>query len=97
MEMQKLSPNSDLNNFLASRQQEILSIAHEIAHKTTEEVVKTELALADFELLLSVNMQKKEQERLTKQSRKLREEVWEELSEKFRRDTSKIQKALGCN
>ena len=85
--------SSQLNNFLESKQREILSIAH----KATEEIVKTELALTDFELLLSANMSEKEQESLTKQSRKLREETWEELSKEFNGDTSKIQRALGCN
>lgn len=81
-----------LNNFLESKQREIISLAH----KMTDEVVKTELALADFELLLSVNIPKEEQDSLTKQSKKLREENWKELSEKFG-DTAKIQKAIGCN
>lgn len=88
---QTISPQ--LNSFLESRQREILSMAH----KATDEIVKIELALTDFELLLSVNMPKKEQDGLTIQSRKLREETWGELSEKFNGDTSKIQKALGCN
>lgn len=87
---QMISPQ--LNSFLENKQREIISLAH----KMTDEVVKTELALADFELLLSVNMPKEEQDSLTKQSRELREENWKELSEKFG-DATKIQRAIGCN
>jgi len=81
-----------LNNFLENKQREIISLAH----KMTDEVVKTELALTDFELLLSVNMSEKERDNLTKQSRKLRQENWGELSEKFGNITN-IQRAIGCN
>lgn len=87
---QMVSPQ--LNSFLENKQREIISLAH----KMTDEVVKTELALADFELLLSVNMPKEEQDSLTKQSRKLREENWKELSEKFG-DTAKIQRVIGSD
>lgn len=80
----------ELNSFLERRDKEILAIAQ----KNTEEVVKTELALADFELLLSVNLSKKEIDALTKKSRKLREESWEKLSEKFCGDSDKIQSFL---
>ncbi len=84
--------SSQLNSFLENKQREIISLAH----KMTDEVVKTELALTDFELLLSVNMPNGEQDILAKQSRKLREENWEELSEKFG-NTANIQRAIGCN
>jgi len=82
-----------LNSFLENKQREILSLAH----KTTDEIVKTELALADFELLFAVNMNRKEVDKLTIQSRKLREENWRELSNKFNGDITQIQKAIGCN
>ncbi len=82
-----------LNNFLESKQKEIISLAH----KMTDEVVKTELALADFELLLSVNTNKKEMTKLTDMSRKVRDKTWKELSDKFNKDTTEIQRAIECN
>lgn len=88
---QIISPQ--LNSFLENKQKEIISLAH----RTTDEVVKTELALADFELLLAVNMNEKERDKLTALSKKLREDNWKELSEKFNGDTSAIQKAIGCD
>ena len=77
----------NLDKFLKDRQQEILALAQ----RTTEKIVKTELALSDFELLLAANLSKEESEKLTEESRKLREETWQELSEKFNGNTDKIQ------
>ena len=88
MQTDIISPQ--LNTFLENRQKEILAIAH----KATDEVVKTELSLTDFELLLAVNMSKKESGELTKKSRKIREEGWQELSKKFNGDINQIQEFL---
>ncbi len=79
-----------LNSFLACKQKEILALAQ----RNTEEVVKKELALADFELLLAVNMPKQEIDSLTKSSKRLRQESWEELFKKFNGNTDKIQEFL---
>jgi RNA polymerase-binding transcription factor DksA len=66
----------ELNNFLEDKQREILALAQQ----KTEEVVKREMALTEFELLLSANMSEKEQKKLTANSRKLREDSYKELS-----------------
>jgi hypothetical protein len=78
------SPN--FNEFLQKRQDEILAIAQ----RNTEEIVKREGALMDFELLLSVNFPKKEQERFTQEGKKLRIEQWELLSKKFNNQEEKV-------
>lgn len=79
--------STQLNNFLESKQKEILAIAI----KNTEETVKTELALADFELLLSANLSEEESKRSTQKARVLRETSWQELSKKYNNDAEKIQ------
>ena len=80
--------STSLSNFLATKEKEILSIAH----RNTDEIVKTELALIDFELLLAVSISKKESGNLTKIARKLRCEGWQELSKKFKGNSQDIQK-----
>ena len=88
METQTTSMN--LDKFLKDRQQEILALAQ----KTTEKIVKTELALSDFELLLAANLTEEEIGKLTEESRNLRGETWQELSKKFNGDTDKIQERV---
>jgi len=90
METQQISTHENLNNFLEFKKKEIL----EMAHQNTEELVKKENALMDFELLLSLDFSEKERERLTNESRNLREESWKELEKKFDSDTDKIQEFL---
>ena len=79
-----------LNQFLKERDQQIL----DLAKRNTEDVVKKELALSDFELLLSVNFPKKEQKELNLLSRKIREDSWNELNKKFNNDFGKINNFL---
>ena len=79
-----------LNQFLKDREQQIL----DLAKKTTEDIVKRELALSDFELLLSVNFPAKEQEELTKISKSIREESWSELNKNFGNDFNKVNNFL---
>ena len=76
-----------LNKFMDLREKKIL----ELTQKATEEIVRRETSLIDFELLLAANITKEESERLTKESRSLRRETWNKLSEKFNGSTDKIQ------
>lgn len=89
METNLLNQNN-LNEFFTNRENEIL----EIAHKNTESIVKTEIALMDFELLLSTDLSEKEISSLNTKSRALREECWAELNKKFNGDYNKIMKFL---
>lgn len=89
METNLLSHNN-LNQFFTSRESEIL----EIAQNNTKEIVKTELALMDFELLLSTDLIGKEINSLNNKSRSLREECWTELNKKFNNDHNKIMQFL---
>lgn len=82
------SPKFD--SFLQERQEEILAIAQ----KNTGEIVKREMALMDFELLLSVNFPKKEQNKFAKEGRKIRIEQWESLSKKFNGKEEKVLEFL---
>lgn len=82
------SPKFD--SFLQERQDEILNIAQE----NTEEIVKREMALMDFELLLSVNFSNKEQDKFAKEGRKIRMEQWESLSKKFNGKEEKVLEFL---
>ena len=79
-----------LDQFLKDREQQIL----DLARKTTEDIVKRELALSDFELLLSVNFPAKEQEELTKISKSIRVESWSELNKNFGNDFNKVNNFL---
>lgn len=79
-----------LNEFMESKEREIL----DFAKKNAEEVVKKELALMDFELVMAVNLTKKKAESLTKYSRKLRSETQKELVAKFDGDYDKISNFL---
>ncbi len=75
-------PNFEsLNNFISDKQREILAFAQ----KNTEEVVKTEMALLDFELLLAVSPNES-----TIDSRELRTRSWDDLSAKFNGDYNKM-------
>lgn len=89
-----------LNNFLEDRQKEILAIAQQNNKEKfkeiqleTEEIVKRETALMDFELLFSATLLK-EEEKLTLESRELREECWEELNKESNGDYNKLNEIL---
>jgi len=87
MEMQQISA---LGKFLEEREKKIV----ELAQKATTEIVNKEMALMDFELLLSANLSDEESEELTKRTQELREENWKILSEKFNNNAEAIQKAV---
>ena len=80
----------DLNEFLKNKEKEILTIAR----NHTEEIVKKELALMDFELLLSSHLSEKQIQELNNKSRKLREESWNELNKEFNGNYNEIIKSL---
>jgi len=79
----------DLSEFMAGKQKEILAFAQ----KNTEETVKTEMALLDFELLLAVSSDKGEVKKV-QYARKLREESWKEIEEKFEGNHDKMMNFL---
>lgn len=79
-----------LDQFIQNKEKEILAFAI----KNTEEIVKTELALSEFELLLSSHLTEEESNNLTKESRKLREKNWQELSQRFNGNTEKMQEFM---
>ena len=79
--------NTKLMELMKQKQEEILSLAQ----KSTEKIVKTELALSDFELLLDANISEEEAEKLAHEARRLRKETWQELSARFNGNTDKIQ------
>jgi len=85
MEQQQIT-SASLNTFLDNRQKEILALAH----KNTEEIVKTEMALLEFELLLEAHSNNEETGKLSNVSRELRIESWHELSTRFNDDYDKI-------
>tara|TARA_Y100000310_G_scaffold314225_2_gene363388 strand:+ start:597 stop:872 length:276 start_codon:yes stop_codon:yes gene_type:complete len=80
----------DISSLIKSREQEILAVAQQ----NTKEIVEKEMALLDFELLLSANTSEEESSKLTKESRALREEAWSELNERFDGDNNKINEFL---
>lgn len=88
MENKQIAP--ELSNFIQSREQEIL----DIAKSNTEDIVKRELSLLDFELLLSANLSESEKKELTEKARYLREESWKELSQQFEGDYNKMNNFL---
>jgi hypothetical protein len=89
MEVQQLKA-PEFMKFWQDKQTQILNIAQ----KNTEEIVQRELALADFELLLSVNMPKNEQKESAQRSRELRNETWQELSKRFNGNLQKMNEFL---
>lgn len=89
MEIQQIK-SPELLKFWQDRQIQILNIAQ----NNTQEIVQKEMALADFEVLLSVNTSGKEQKELTQKSRKLRGETWQELSNQFNGNFQKINEFL---
>ena len=89
MEIQQTS-SPELMQFLQDREMQILALAQ----KNTLEIVQKEMALSDFELLFSANISEKEQKDLTKKSRKLRADSWQELSKKFNGNFQKINEFL---
>ncbi len=88
MENKQIAP--ELSNFIQSREQEILAIAK----SNTEDIVKRELSLLDFELLLSANLSESEEKELTDKAKVLRKESWEELLQQFDGDYDKINNFL---
>ncbi len=89
MEIQQIK-SPELLKFWQERQTQILSIAQ----NNTQEIVQKEMALADFEVLLSVNTSEKEQKDLTQKSRKLRADAWQGLSDKFNGNFQKMNEFL---
>ena len=85
--MQKQAQLQQLNSMIETRKSEIL----ELVKQNAENVAKTEFALMEFELLMAVNLTKKEEEKLTVTSRNLREECWKELSKKFDNNIESMQ------
>lgn len=84
----KMELPKSLSDFMQLKEKKILAFAQ----RNTEEVVKTELALLDFELLLAVNSNKDKREDTF--SRSLRVDSWQELSQKFDGDYNKINSFL---
>ena len=80
----------ELANFIQNKEQEILAIAQQ----NTKETVEKEMALLDFELLLSANISEDEKKNLTEKARSLRKESWDELSQKLNGDYNKINEFL---
>ena len=80
----------ELSSFIQNREQEILAIAQQ----NTKETVEKEMALLDFELLLSANLSEGKEKELTERSRLLRKESWNELSQKFDGNYDKIDLEL---
>ena len=89
MEIQQIK-SPELLKFWQDRQAQILNIAQ----NNTQEIVQKEMALVDFEILLSVNTSEKEQKELTQKSRKLRADNWQELSNKFNGNSQKMSDFL---
>jgi len=85
METQEIK-SPELLKFWQNRQAQILNIAQ----NNTQEIVQKEMALADFEILLSINTSEKEQKELTQKSRKLRIDTWQELSNRFNGNFQKM-------
>ena len=80
----------ELSSFIQNKEQEILAIAQQ----NTKETVEKEMALLDFELLLSANLSEGKEKELTERSRLLRKESWNELSQKFDGNYDKMNKFL---
>ena len=89
MEIQQIE-SPELLKFWQDRQTQILNIAQ----NNTQEIVQREMALLDFEVLLSVNTSKKEQKELTQDSRNLRGETWQGLSNQFNGNFQKMNEFL---
>jgi|GEM_PF-2407487 len=83
MEQFQINSCPELKTFLETRQKETLSLAQQITQRVTKDIVEKEMALMDFELLLSVNLSKKEETKITAESRKIREQSWKEVNDKF--------------
>ncbi|MDO8460254.1 MAG: hypothetical protein Q7S74_04045 [Nanoarchaeota archaeon] len=88
MELKQSIP--ELSSFIQNKEQEILAIAQQ----NTKETVEKEMALLDFELLLSANLSEGKEKELTEKSRLLRKESWNELSQKFNGNYDKMNKFL---
>jgi len=88
MELKQSIP--ELSSFIQNKEQEILAIAQQ----NTKETVEKEMALLDFELLLSANLSEGKEKELTERSRLLRKESWNELSQKFDGNYDKMNKFL---
>ena len=88
MELKQNIP--ELSSFIQNKEQEILAIAQQ----NTKETVEKEMALLDFELLLSANLSEGKEKELTEKSRLLRKESWNELSQKFDGNYDKMNKFL---
>jgi len=88
MELKQSIP--ELSSFIQNKEQEILAIAQQ----NTKETVEKEMALLDFELLLSANLSEGKEKELTEKSRLLRKESWNELSQKFDGNYDKMNKFL---
>ena len=88
MELKQNIP--ELSSFIQNKGQEILAIAQQ----NTKETVEKEMALLDFELLLSANLSEGKEKELTEKSRLLRKESWNELSQKFDENYDKMNKFL---
>lgn len=88
MELKQNIP--ELSSFIQSKEQEILAIAQQ----NTKETVEKEMALLDFELLLSANLSEGKEKELSVKSRLLRKESWNELSQKFDGNYDKMNKFL---
>jgi len=89
MELKQNIPQ-ELTNFIEIREQEILAIAQQ----NTKETVEKEMALLDFELLLSANLSEGEEKELAEKARLLRRESWKELSQKFNGNYDKMNDFL---
>ena len=89
METKQIDTTS-IEKFIVDKQKEILAFAL----NNTDEVVKTELELMDFELLLAINTKEGESEENAEISRELRNSSWNELNQIFNGDNNKISQFI---
>lgn len=83
----KIEQVHDFNRFFVEKQEEILAIAQ----RNTEDIVKKETALMNFEIMVGLDFSKKEREALTKETRNQRLNTWNNLVSKSKgKNMSKV-------
>lgn len=79
-----------LSEILENRQSQTLAIAQ----NTVKDIVNTEMALFNFEIMMGLNINKKERTSLTKKSRDLRLETHKELMKLSNNNFQKMTELL---
>ena len=90
LSQQSIGNTQQFGKILENKQNQTLAFAQ----KTVKDIVDTEMSLFNFELMMGLNINKTENKRLTRISKKLRRDTYKELKKESNNNFEKMNEIL---